>query len=154
MHEFAMRLFSVQHTTARCSKLQHSTAHCNTLQHTATQKCMSKLAICSVLCATHNSTLHNTLRHPATHSNILQRKPPKLACTNSRCALYSVQHTTPHSSTLQDTATNWNRLQLTATHLKTNLPRRLQGGDASQDALSRRSFFANEPLIIGFFCGK
>jgi len=30
----------------------------------------------------------------------------------------------------------------------------LQGGQDSQDALSCRSFFAKEPLIIGLFCGK
>ena len=30
----------------------------------------------------------------------------------------------------------------------------LQGGEDPQDALSCRSFFAKEPLIIGLFCGK
>ena len=30
----------------------------------------------------------------------------------------------------------------------------LQCGEDSQDALSCRSFFAKEPLIIGLFCGK
>ena len=30
----------------------------------------------------------------------------------------------------------------------------LQGGEVSWDALSRMSFFAKEPLIIGLFCGK
>jgi len=30
----------------------------------------------------------------------------------------------------------------------------LQGGEDPQDALSRGSFSAKEPLIIGLFCGK
>ena len=30
----------------------------------------------------------------------------------------------------------------------------LQGGEDPQDAFSCRSFFAQEPLIIGLFCGK
>jgi len=30
----------------------------------------------------------------------------------------------------------------------------LQGGEDSQDALSCKSFFAKQPLIIGLFCGK
>jgi len=30
----------------------------------------------------------------------------------------------------------------------------LQGGEDPQDALSRRSFSAKEPLIIGLFCGQ
>ena len=31
---------------------------------------------------------------------------------------------------------------------------RVQGGEDSKDALSCRSIFAKEPLIIGLFCGK
>jgi len=38
---------------------------------------------------------------------------------------------------------------VTAIHCNT-----LQGGEDQQDALSCRSFFAKEPLIIGLFCGK
>ena len=30
----------------------------------------------------------------------------------------------------------------------------IQGGEDPLDALSCRSFFAKEPLIIGLFCGK
>jgi len=30
----------------------------------------------------------------------------------------------------------------------------VQGGEDPLDALSCRSFFAQEPLIIGLFCGK
>jgi len=30
----------------------------------------------------------------------------------------------------------------------------VQGGEDSEDALSCRSFFAKEPLVIGLFCGK
>jgi len=55
----------------------------------------------------------------------------------------------------RDIPKNINRDRKTERETETkSLALSIQGGEDAEDALSRRSFVAKEPLIVGLFCGK
>jgi len=115
---------TIQQSHTACNTLHHTATHCGTLQHTA--------AHCYTLL--HTATLCSTLQHTAVHCSTLLQTTTRGVCIATHCntlqhVVYVYQgnagewheskHAQSHHNTLQDTATNCNKLQYTAAQSNT-----------------------------------